>query len=158
MSTRADIIQNVMDSLSEIDSSKDNSFETKVDAVHEGDIFSPNDVSNSVTLGVFIQAYGSSSIRVKMAADNSIEVAKTMTVGIRAVVRSTVDKINGAMSGLVDDIELAMYGDRRRGQSALPVNTPQMSISQELVDTTGVAVLGQFLASVLITWSDIITP
>jgi hypothetical protein len=157
MSTRADIIQNVMDSLSAIDSTKDSSFETKVDAVHQGDIFSANDASSSVTLGVFIQNYGSSSIRVKMG-DSSIEVAKTMTVGIRAVVRSTVDDINEAMSGLVDDIELALYGDRRRGNSKLPVNTPQISISQELVDPTGAGALGQFLASALVTWSEIITP
>jgi len=155
MSARAQIVCNILDSLKQIDSTQDDSFETKVDAVREGDIFAPNDIAASIALGVFIQAYGSSSIRVKMG-DSSIEVQKTMTVGIRAVVRSTVKDIGNKMSGLVSDIELAMYQDRRRGNSKLPVNTPQMSISQEGVDPSGSAALGQFLASVLVTWSEAI--
>jgi|SRR5579885_844494 len=151
MSVRSDILQNIIDSLTAIDASKDASFNQTVNDVRSGDILSVDNIAADITLGVFVQTYSSTSSAVKMG--ESVQIDSQMSVGIRAVIRGTVNDIGGKISGLVEDIETALFSDRRRGNSTLPVNTSAITISQESIDATAGGALGLFLATAFVTWS-----
>jgi hypothetical protein len=150
MSTRADILKNIRETLEGIDSSKDDSFNTKVDAVESGDISSFDEVAYSIVLGVFVQGFNVGPSLTKSGRKR--DLAMTLSVGIRAIIRSTVDDIEETMSDLMGDISQALFDDPRRGIDDLPVDTIQINFGQEFIDQAGGGALGNFIAVVQITW------
>lgn len=136
----------------------DTGYRTTVDTVEDFDLAALDDVSANIRLGVFVRGYsiGQDLTKISPAAERQ----KAAIIGIRAGIRSSVQKIDRTKKNLMCDVEQALLAPAGLGflgtSQAIgalgTVRVAGLDFQDNGTQTDANAAYGAFLASLTVQW------